>query len=68
MDRDWLERARTRVIEEWPAVLAVIVLIGAHLLLTFATNTEATPLGIPLIAAIVAFITAELGRQIVPSS
>ena len=56
---------RRRLIEEWPAVLAVVVLVVSHVYLTILLQEEMTPLGIPLIAAIVVFLVAEVGRRVV---
>lgn len=56
---------KTRLIEEWPAVLAVLVLVFGHIGLTAVLGAEQTPFGIPLIAAIVVFLVAEMGRRLV---
>ena len=54
-----------RLRDEWPAVLAVVVLIGAHAYFTVAGTDQAQPLGVPLLAALVVFILAEAGRRLV---
>lgn len=56
---------RTRIIEEWPAALAILVLAVSHVGLTAVMGAEQTPFGIPLIAAILVFLIAELGRRLV---
>ena len=54
-----LEKAR----EEWPAVLAIFVLIGGHIGLAFVGGGM-QPFGVPLIAAVVVFLIAEFGRRL----
>lgn len=56
---------RSRLVDEWPAVLAVLVLILGHIVLTISMEEEMTPLGIPLIAAIAVFLVAEVARRLV---
>lgn len=56
---------RETLIEEWPAVLAVFVLVAGHVALTIGTDQEMTPLGIPLFAAIAVFLVAEAARRFV---
>lgn len=53
-----------RLVADWPAALAVAVLIVVHLAL-LVTGGDARPLGLPLFAAIVVFLLAELGRRLV---
>lgn len=65
MDEDGGSQFTTRLIEEWPAVLAVIVLALTHVYLTIFAGEDVTPFGLPLIAAIVVFLVAELGRRLV---
>ena len=53
-----------RILAEWPAVLAVLVLIGGHVYLTGIRGEDLAPLGIPLFAAIVVFVVAEIARRV----
>lgn len=55
----------SRIIEEWPAALAVAVLVVSHVYLVIVLERDLTPLGIPLIAAIVVFLVAEVARRLV---
>lgn len=54
---------RDRLVSEWPAVLAIAVLVLAHVYLTVVRGGDGTPLGIPLFAAIVVFVLAEAVRR-----
>lgn len=51
-------------IEEWPAVLAFVVLVLGHLVSALVLEQGIQPLGAPLIVAVVVFIVAELGRAV----
>lgn len=54
-----------RVVAEWPAVLAVGVLVLGHLALSMEQGDPLRPLGIPLFAAMVVFLGGELLRRLV---
>ncbi len=53
-----------KLIDEWPAVLALVVLIWGHVYFTVVQGERIQPLGVPLFAAVLVFIVAELGRQL----
>ena len=52
----------SRISAEWPALLAVCVLILGHLWLTVVEGQALRPIGIPLFAAAAVFLLAELYR------
>lgn len=54
---------RDRLVREWPAGMAIAVLVVAHVYLTGVRGGDGTPLGVPLIAAIVVFVLAEAVRR-----
>lgn len=58
---DW----RRWMVVEWPAVLAVAVLVLGHVYLTVVAGEELTPIGTPLFAAIAVFLLAEGGRRLI---
>lgn len=59
-----LSRVAARARQDWPAVLAIVVLAVLHVILSVTGGDQARPLGIPLIAGIAVFILAELGRTL----
>lgn len=54
---------RDRFVSEWPAVLALAVLVIGHVYLTGVRGGDGTPLGVPLFAAIAVFVLAEAVRR-----
>lgn len=52
----------SRLAGEWPALLAVVVLIVGHLYFAIVEGQRLRPIGIPLFAAAAVFILAELYR------
>lgn len=54
-----------RIVTEWPAALAVLVLAAGHVYLVVVEDQELAPLGLPLFLAIAVFIIAEIGRRLV---
>ena len=52
-----------RILAEWPALLAVLVLVAGHVYLTGIRGQDITPIGIPLFAAIAVFLLAEFARR-----
>ena len=59
----WVNDLVERALAEWPALLAVIVLAGGHIYLSVVHGEPLRPLGIPLFAAIIVFVLAELARR-----
>lgn len=54
-----------RLAGEWPAVLAIVTLVLAHVYLTAAQGETNPPLGLPLIAAILVFLGGEVVRRVI---
>lgn len=54
-----------RLVAEWPAVLAIAVLVLGHVVMMVGLEESLQPLGIPLFAAIIVFILGEFGRRLV---
>ena len=50
------------VVAEWPAVLAVLILVGGHLIYLLVLEDGLRPLGVPFFVSISVFVLAELGR------
>ena len=53
----------TRLRGEWPAVLAIVVLLVAHVYLTIIEGEALRPIGIPLLAAVIVFILGEFVKS-----
>lgn len=52
-----------RIRKEWPAALAILVLVIGHLYLVGVQGQELTPFGIPLVLAVIVFLVGEAARR-----
>lgn len=57
-------RIKALVVGEWPAALAVLVLVTGYAVLVVVDDDAIGPLGIPLFAAILVFAAGELVRRL----